>query len=79
VPGTIRSVFGTSAHSLRFVFTIRDPVKRTISYFNHAVQNNWANLRRRKKKENLEFSDWILQEIDFVDKCMKSKVSQVHK
>lgn len=79
VPGTIRSVFRTSANTLRFVITIRDPVRRTISYFNHAVQNNWANLRRRKKREDLQFETWVKEELDLIQQCMEKKVLQVNK
>ena len=72
VPGTLKTVFGgRAASSLRFVLSLRDPVTRTVSYFNHAVTNNWANLRRRQRRElNFSFGLWVQEEIDRLNTCV---------
>lgn len=62
---------GRAASSLRFVLSVRDPVTRTVSYFNHAVTNNWANLRRRQRREpNFSFGLWVQEELNRLNACV---------
>ena len=50
--------------------SLRDPVTRTVSYFNHAVENNWASLRKRfKREEHFSFGRWATEEIQKVQAC----------
>ena len=73
--GTLRAVLGWSHAPLaRLVASLRDPCARTISYFNHAVTNNWANLRRRFQREpGFSFGRWAGEEVEKVQGCLRGE------
>lgn len=71
VPGAIKLTYGEQdASKLRFIFSLRNPVNRTISYFNHAVDSNWANLKKRYVREpGFGFSVWLDETISTITNC----------
>lgn len=76
VSGTLRSVLGYQrAPRARFLISVRNPTTRTVSYFNHGVENNWANLGRRFQREaGFSFGKWVLEEIAKVRSCLQGSL-----
>lgn len=68
VARTVADVLGSSR--VKFLFAVREPVSRTVSYYNHAVRSNWGSLGKRHHRQGLTFSTWIDETLEHVDQCL---------